>query len=70
MKKQVLSLTTGMLLSVLAADLLYLYYAGMWTEPRIWMQTHEILMLYIILVIGIVQSVIVTKDIKEQSKRK
>ena len=62
--QHILGLTTGMLLSVLAADLLYLYYAGMWTEPRIWMLTHEILMLYIIFVLGIIQVVVVTKGLK------
>ncbi len=64
--KHILGLTTGMLLFVLAADLLYLYFAGMWTEPRIWMQTHEILMLYIIFVLGIIQVVVVTRELKRR----
>ena len=65
MAKHILGLAAGMLLSVLAMDLLYLYYTGMWTEPRIWMLTHEILMLYIIFVLGIVQVVVVTRSLRQ-----
>ncbi len=64
MAKHILGLFTGVLLFVLSADLLYLYYAGMWIEPRIWMKTQEVVFLYIIFVMGIVQSVVAVKGIK------
>ena len=66
MVKKVLGLLTGMLLSVLALDLLYLYYAGLWVEPIVWMQTQEVVALYIIFVLGIIQVVVVTRELKWQ----
>ena len=62
--RHILGLTTGMLLSVLAADLLYLYYAGMWYDPICWLVAYEIALLYGIFIIGIIQSVIAAKGLK------
>ncbi len=64
MMKQILGLITGMLLSVLAGDLLYLYYAGLWYDPIPWIEASEIVMLYIIFVLGIIQSVVATRGLK------
>ncbi len=62
--KRILGLLTGIFLSVLSADLLYLYYAGTWREPIRWIEASEIVMLYIIFVLGIIQIVVVTKELK------
>ncbi len=62
--KGILGLLTGIFLSVLSADLLYLYYAGTWREPIRWIEASEIVMLYIIFVLGIVQVVVATKGLK------
>ncbi len=62
--KHILGLITGMLLSVLAADLLYLYYAGGWYDPIQWIETQEVVALYIIFVLGIIQSVVATRSLK------
>ncbi len=70
MAKHTLGLFTGMLLIVLAADLLYLYYFGGWTEPISWMRTQEVVALYFILVMGIIQVVVVTKELKWQRRNK
>lgn len=62
--KHLLGLSTGMLLSVLAGDLLYLYYAGAWYDPMYWIEASEVVMLYIIFVLGIVQAVVATRGLK------
>ncbi len=66
--RHILGLTTGMLLSVLAADLLYLYYAGMWYDPICWLVAYEIALLYGIFIIGIIQTVVATRSLKWQMK--
>jgi len=44
---------TGVLLSVLAGDLLYLYYAGAWIEPIVLIEVTEIIVLYILFFWGL-----------------
>lgn len=62
--KQILGWATGVLLSVLAADLLYLYYAGRWIEPILWMQAQEVVALYIIFFMGIAQAVLAIQNLR------
>ena len=62
--KHLLGLMAGMLLSVLAADLLYLYYAGGWYDPIHWIEAQEVVALYIIFVLGIIQSIVATRGLK------
>ncbi len=64
MVKHILGLFTGMLLSVLAADLLYLYYAGMWYDPICWLVAYEIALLYGIFILGIAQMIVEAKELK------
>lgn len=59
--RHILGLATGVFLSVLAANLLYLYYAGAWYDPIVWIEKTEVVLLYIIFVMGIVQSVVSIK---------
>ena len=44
---------TGMFLSVLAADLLYLYYIGVWHDPIRLIEVSEIVVLYIFIGLGL-----------------
>ena len=57
-------LLTGLFLSVLAGDLLYLHYAGAWYDPIRWIEILEVILLYILFVWGIVLAVISYRGIK------
>ena len=55
-------LLTGSFLSVLAADLLYLYYIGAWYDPIKWIAIAEVVILYILVVWGIAWMVVVCRS--------
>ncbi len=59
--KRILGLATGLFLSVLAADLLGLYYYGRWYDPNPLIEMSEVVILYIIFFMGIAQAILVTK---------
>ena len=56
------SLLTGVFLSVLAGDLLYLYYAGGWYDPIKFIEVSEIVILYLLFVWGIAWMVMKVRD--------
>ena len=56
---------TGMFLSVLAADLLYLYYIGVWHDPIRLIEVAEIVILYILIGLGLFSAY---KGVKWQTK--
>ncbi|KKM88308.1 hypothetical protein LCGC14_1260060 [marine sediment metagenome] len=49
---------------VLAGDLLYLYYVGMWYDPIIWIEASEIVMLYIIGISSLITAIYLIKKAK------
>lgn len=61
MLRLALGLITGISLSVLAGDLLYLYYMGAWYDPIHWIEVSEVVMLCILFVWGIAWMVITIK---------
>jgi hypothetical protein len=46
------------MLAVLSADILYLYYAGGWQEPSSLIRVSELAILYLLMVISIIWSII------------
>ena len=44
---------SGLLLTVLAGDLLYLYYAGGWQEPIKVIEIAELVLLYLMIPLGV-----------------
>ena len=62
MLKLAFSLLTGLFFSVLAADLLYLYYAGGWHEPIKLIEMTEVVILYIFCVWGIAWVVVAARS--------
>jgi len=52
----------SILLVVLAGDLLYLYYAGGWHDPVIWVETSEVACLYAFVVGGILNCIRVATE--------
>lgn len=51
-----------MLLSALAMDLLYLYYAGGWTDPNMLILVSEIVILYAIALFGLLLTIVNMKS--------
>ncbi|KKL09845.1 hypothetical protein LCGC14_2561790 [marine sediment metagenome] len=49
---------------VLSGDLLYLYYAGMWYDPILWIEASEIVMLYIIGISSLITAIYLIKKAK------
>ena len=64
MFKGMVNVAIALFLSVLAGDLLYLYYAGIWYDPVRWILLTEVILLYIFFVWGIVWAVISYRGIK------
>jgi len=48
--------------SVLSGDLLYLYFKGCWYDPTKWIEITEVVALFIICILGIVQTVMEIKS--------
>jgi hypothetical protein len=49
------------MLSILAADLLMIYFRGGWYDPSKWIEITEVVLLFIFFVWGIVQAVMEVK---------
>ena len=46
-------LLVDLLLVCLSGDLLYLYWAGAWYDPILWIEITEIIMLWLVTIIGL-----------------
>lgn len=51
---RILNLATSIFLTVLAIDLLYLYYSGAWYEPIKAIEYSEVAFLYMLIILGII----------------
>lgn len=58
-----LSLLMPVLLVVLAADLLYLYYAGGWYDPIRIIEITEVLLLYVIILVAMFRIISILRGI-------
>jgi len=54
-KRLVVNLLEDIFLIVLAGDLLYLYYAGVWYDSAYWIEIIEVVFLYLIIAFGLVR---------------
>jgi len=52
------------ILVVLSADILYLYYSGAWYDPYTLIEITEVVLLYVLLVVGTIQIVYKLRDLK------
>lgn len=61
-RKLVANLLGDLMLTVLAADLLYLFYAGAWHDPVAAIETAEAVALYALAVFGLVRFILHMKE--------
>ncbi len=54
MLRFIIESTISLMLSVTSADLLYLYYIGTWYDPVILIEISEVVLLYILAIMGLV----------------
>jgi len=53
MARLIVELCIALMVVVLSADLLYLYYIESWYDPTKWIETLEVVLLYLWIVLGI-----------------
>ena len=64
-RRLILNLLSDMLLLALAADLLYLYYAGAWYDPVLETEIAELVLLYIIACFAVLRAIFHVKEVKD-----
>ena len=52
------------ILVVLSADILYLYYSGAWYDPYTLIEITEVVLLYVLLIVGTIRIVYKLRDLK------
>ena len=60
--RKVIGLFMNLLVTILAVDLLYLYYSGGWYDPIKWIEITEVAFLYLFVVAGIVGAVLKLRE--------
>ena len=56
--KHILGIFTGMFLSGTSAALLHLDYVGMWYDPILWIEVAEVVIIYTLFILGIIQTIV------------
>ncbi len=69
-RNPVFEMAVYLLIAGLAGDILYLYYAGSWIEPRKVIEVSELIMLWAFVAGGIILAVVKLLDMKKERQRR
>jgi hypothetical protein len=62
---KIINMAVSLFLSVLSGDLLYLYFAGGWYDPSKLIEYSEVVLLFILAVVGIIRFIIITQQLSK-----
>jgi len=60
---KIINMSVSLFLSVLAGDLLYLYFIDSWYDPIKLIKYSEVVLLFVFVVLGIARFIIITKQL-------
>ena len=60
--KLLLSLACPAFLIITSLDILYLFIAGRWCDPKIWIQTSELVMMPVFVILGIIEIIVICRE--------